>query len=348
MKNKKHTKAQIKKPSSLRKKVTLMFKVLLVFGLLYFLAKKGFISVQSMQQAFLQWQKMVPAMTALAVAAFLGVIRWQWLLKAQNIHLDWLRTFQLTFIGNFFNIALPGAVSGDFVKAFYVGKEVKGQRARAFGSILFDRVAGLSALVLVSAGALITDLGSFLHTPLISGIRVVLGVGAASVIFFYTYLFLVREKHDPVLRILKGTEKRFPRTSSLTRIYESLRHYHHHRWTVTKVLLISILIHLTVGWGCLYFAQALGDLDISLRSLYVVVPIGLLITAVPVAPAGVGTGNVAFLYFFQLIHSERGADVYSLVALTNILIGFIGGMIYFRFRSEHSSFDLDSLQASEA
>ena len=51
-------------------------------------------------------------------SAFLGPIRWQLLLRAQGIKLSMGRTAQLTLIGNFFNIALPGAVSGDFVKAF--------------------------------------------------------------------------------------------------------------------------------------------------------------------------------------------------------------------------------------
>src|SRR5690242_11994461 len=99
--------------STLKKRVTLFIKLSFVFGLLYFLAQKGFISVQATQNALKQWQKIVPAVGFMFFAAFLGVIRWQWLLQAQNIHLSLMRTFQLTFIGNFFNIALPGAVSGD-------------------------------------------------------------------------------------------------------------------------------------------------------------------------------------------------------------------------------------------
>jgi len=100
-----------------------------------------------------------------------------------------------------------------------------------------------------------------------------------------------------------------------------------------KVLVASILIHLTVGWCCLNFAQALGEFQLSLGSLYIVVPLGLLITAIPVAPAGVGTGNLAFLYLFHLIGSERGADVYSLFALTNIVLSSIGGLVYLRYKS---------------
>ena len=61
-------------------------------------------------------------------ATTLGILRWQWLLKAQNINLPIMRTAQLNLIGAFFNLALPGAVSGDFVKAFYIGKDIPGQK----------------------------------------------------------------------------------------------------------------------------------------------------------------------------------------------------------------------------
>jgi len=300
----------------LQKKGILLLKFLLVVGLLTFLAKRGFISIQATHQALQQWQKIVPAIGLLFCCTFLGVSRWKWLLEAHQIHLSWGRVFQLTMVGNFFNIALPGAVSGDFIKAFYIGKEMKGHKSKAFGSILFDRVAGVSALVLVSAGALAAGLTSFLNSPLFSAIQVLIELAATCVILFYTYLFLVREKGDPLLRFFRSLEKKCTPIGTLTRIYA-----------------LSVLIHLVTGWSCLTFAQALGDSNLPLLAAYVVVPLGLLVTAVPIAPAGIGTGNIAFLYFFHLIGSERGADIFSLYALTNIFIGAIGGLIYFRFKS---------------
>ena len=133
----------------------------------------------------------------------MGIFRWNWLLKAQSIHLPLRRVAQLTFIGGFFNIALPGAVSGDFVKAFYVGREIPGQRARAFASILFDRVAGVSALVLVSAVAMLLAHASDSAPQLFAPVQFSVILGAVCVIVFYAYLFLVKERHDPVLILLK-------------------------------------------------------------------------------------------------------------------------------------------------
>jgi uncharacterized protein (TIRG00374 family) len=323
-----------------RSRLTALFKLVFVAGLLYFLSQKGFLSLQETRRAFRQWDQLLPGMLAFFVTTLLGVVRWNLLLRPQRIHLSWSKVFQLTLIGNFFNIALPGAVSGDFVKAFYVGREVRGQRARAFGSILFDRVAGLSALVLVAAGAMIVGFGEFRHSRLFAGTKLFVVTAGACVLAGYTYLFLVREHHDPVLRGFRWLESRVPRAASLTRIYEGLRHYHNHRLVVLEVLAVSIVIHLLVGWACYRFASALGESYLPLLGIYVVVPLGLLVTAVPVAPAGVGTGHAAFLFLFGLLGSRRGADVYTLVALTNILIGAMGGLVYLRFRSHEPAPEL--------
>ncbi len=308
------------------------FKGLFVVLLLYFLFKQGFLSVEVTAQALRKWDRVLPAVLASAVAMGLGIIRWQYLLRAQSIRLSWGRVAELTLVGNFFNIALPGAVSGDLVKAVYVGKDAHTNKAKAFGSILFDRVAGLSALVMVSAGALLLGIENFLHAPVLAGIGLLLGVSAGAVVLFYAYLFMVRERHDPMLKLFRWMENKFSKLSALTKIYESLRHYHGHRWTVIQVLGISVLIHLLVGFSCFQLVQAVDDSAFSLMSIYLVVPLGLLVTAVPVAPAGVGTGNLAFLYLFHLIGSERGGDTYSLMALMNIAFGTIGGVVYFRLK----------------
>jgi len=317
-----------------KKRLTFVTKILFISGLLFFLAKKGFISIQATSQALSQWEKIVPCVIAMFFSTLLGILRWQWLLQAQNIHLPLIRTVQLNLIGSFFNLALPGAVSGDFVKAFYIGKDIPGQRSRAFGSIFFDRLAGLSALVFLSAGAILVGFRSYSDSRLFAGIQTLLVISAVVVFIFYAYLFLIKEHHDPLLHIVRRLEQKSPRFGSITRIYESLRHYHNHKSTVLKVLMLSLLIHIIIGCCCYNLAMAIQPHSLSLLAVFIVVPLGLLVTAVPIAPAGIGTGNVAFLYFFNLIQFIRGADVFSLYALWNIMIGVVGGVIYFRFKSK--------------
>lgn len=322
----------------MKKYLQLVLKIAVVVGLLVFLSKKGFLSLQDTRRAFDNWQNIAFSFGIIIFCAALGALRWQWLLQAQGIRLGFFRTCELTFVGNFFNIALPGAVSGDFIKAFYVGREVPGQRARAFGSILFDRVAGLSVLMLISAVAMPFGRNSFSSVVndggLMSTVKPFITIAGTGFLCFYIYLFAVHESIDPILIGLRKLHNALPKAQAITRIYESIRHYHHHRGTVAKVFFLSLFIQALVGLSILSFARALGEDSLSVGGVYMLFPLGLLVTAIPVAPAGVGTGHAAFAGLFKLLGSSSGANIFTLYAMAQILVGALGGLVYLRFRSE--------------
>ncbi|MEK7689966.1 MAG: lysylphosphatidylglycerol synthase transmembrane domain-containing protein [Bdellovibrionota bacterium] len=332
--------------SRMRKWLKGLTKVGLVVGLIYWLVQRGAISAEETRKAFERWDLLAEAYGIFILTTCLGILRWQWLLRAQNIQIPLLRTAQYNMIGTFFNVALPGAISGDFVKAFYIGNEVKNRRGHVFGTIVFDRVAGLSALVFVAAGTLVFGVSRFRGTPLFGGIQVFVAISAAVVVVGYVYLFLVNERRDPVLKFFQVMQAKYEKVGSLTRIYEGMRHYHHHRLTVVRVLALSVVIHLLIAVAFSRLGLAMGEENIELLELFVVVPMGLLVTAVPVAPAGVGTGHAAFLALFALLGSKRGADVFSLYALMCFLTGAIGGLIYLRFRGPPRSFSGGSASRS--
>ncbi len=324
----------------MRKHLKTAVKVIIVFGLLYFLGQKGFISVEATGRAFQRWDLLLPAFLMMSASTILGILRWRVLLAAQDIHLPFLRVAELGLVGNFFNIALPGAVSGDLVKAFYVAKEVDGARAKGFGSILFDRVAGVSALVLVSATSLLASFDRFQGTALLTGIQVFVGTAAAGVVAFYGYLFTFKDRHDPMMRLFEWLSKRVSAFGSILRIYQGIKTYRSRAGAVGVALLLSMAIHLIVCACAVLYLKALGVEGMSRTAVFVVVPLGLLVTAIPLMPAGVGTGHAAFLWLFTFLGTDRGADVFSLVAFYNILFGMIGGLVYLRFRAKDPSIDL--------
>lgn len=319
-----------------------ILKFLLVVGVFYLLSKKGLISFSATAKAFDRLDLVLPAFALQFSTSVFSIIRWQWILQAQKVNLPWLRTIQLIMIGTFFNTALPGAVSGDLVKAFYVAKEVPASeghtqsiRGRVFGSILFDRILGLAALVLVSASAVVWNWSDVGHSPLLKGIQAFMVTAALCVIAFFSYLFLMREKHDPVLRFLKWCEHKNKKAGSFLRVYEGVRHYHFHRWVTTKGLLLSLGNHIFVATACYLFAQALGEDFVQLGPVMIVVPLGLLVTAIPVLPGGVGTGHAAFAALFALFGSQRGADVFSLFILSQLMLSAIGGVVYLKFKAKN-------------
>ena len=72
-----------------------------------------------------------PEILALKVAVLvlivvpLATFRWWLLLQAIGLPVKPKQAFLLTCIGNFFNTTLPGAVTGDVIKGYYVIKAQK-------------------------------------------------------------------------------------------------------------------------------------------------------------------------------------------------------------------------------
>ncbi|MBN21781.1 MAG: hypothetical protein CL678_10905 [Bdellovibrionaceae bacterium] len=328
---------------SMKSKITHTLKISFVIVVLVFLGQKGFISLEATQRAFQNTSSIAIAYCAFLSTTFLAMYRWNLLLKAQKIHLSLHKVFQLTLIGMFFNIALPGAVSGDIVKAIYVGKEAPGKRAYAFSSILFDRVAGVSALILISAFSLIFGSKSDLGDELFNTLQWLVGGLGAGVILFFLYWLAVKKEKDPAYLLLKKIEIKNKVFHSIFRTYDGLRAYQQERKTVFISLAISALIHICVIIGFKFLTQALG-LELPWMGLFAVVPLGLLFTAIPILPAGVGTGHAAFIALFQLLGSERGADTFNLFVLTNIALGLIGGLVYLRFKSSGIALNAEEME----
>jgi uncharacterized protein (TIRG00374 family) len=320
--------------SSLFQSLRKPLKFALIGGLIVLLIKNGILSVSAVDlgRALSQWKFIIPATLTFVLAMLVGVTRLYWVLKAQSIQISWLKFFQLQMIGIFFNIALPGAVGGDLVKTFYFGKEAPGSRATAFGGILFDRFAGLAGLVLLSGLALVFGLREFLGTPVVVGIEVATGIAATGFAAFFCFLFLVPESADPLSKVLESLTLRIPRLSPLLEVYKSIGNFRNCRLLVVGVLGVSIILHLLECAGCLFLLKAFGEFQMSLVALCVAVPLAKLVSAIPVLPGGVGTGHVAFFYFFSLLGSQRGADVFTVFLLYQILFALAGGLVYLCFK----------------
>lgn len=321
----------------MRPNVKLGIKFLLVIGLFAVLIERNVISLSALKGSLERWPFLLAAFGVGSVCQVLGMWRWQVLLGAQGIRLKFRRVVELCFVGNFFNVALPGAVSGDVVKAILVASDAPGKRARAMSSIFFDRVVGVSCLVMVGAVSLACLWGTPEANRLLGSIRVFLVVSGLGVVAFYGYLFALAGGKDPVFRLLKWTASKVRAAGSFVRIYEGIHEYQSRRGTVFLSIAQSISIHVLMVVQYVLLARALGETQLDVLGMGVVVPLGLLVTAVPLLPGGVGTGHAAFLFFVRLLGSDRGADLFNLGLVFVLIYAAIGGVVYLRFKKSEQS-----------
>ena len=190
--------------------LTLM-KMGIVTAILYYLIQSGRLNFERLlllmdSPGILMMMYLILILAVVPMAT----LRWWLLLRAIGLKVEPKRTFLLTWIGNFFNTTLPGAITGDVVKGYYVIRSEKEEgRTRAFMTLLIDRFVGLFGLVVMAFIALIFNLEliwkqSSLH-PLAWSIT---GLFGATLIFYIIALYPFAEGRDPFIdQGLPGIQK---------------------------------------------------------------------------------------------------------------------------------------------
>jgi len=332
------------KKSNLKKIIAFILKLSFVITLCFYLFKKGYVSLSDTKTALFQFNYIIPAFAFLMICTVLGIFRWKYLLQTQQIILPTSRIFKLGLIGNFFNVALPGAVTGDIIKAVYTSKEAPDKRAYALSSILFDRFIGVSALILISFFSVLFSFFSASSKTLPAPF-VLFVAGLGSLIFlFFIYLFLIPNNRDPIYKLLSKFKNKHNIINSLLRVIDGIKIYSVDKKCFAITLMISFIIHFLVISTVMLFLFSFGKMDLPFIEVMIVVPVGLLLIAVPISPGGVGTGHAAFLGVFHLIGFDRGADVFTLFFIFKLFEGFVGAIVYLQFKA-HITLPKDTVTA---
>ncbi|MDP6579512.1 MAG: lysylphosphatidylglycerol synthase transmembrane domain-containing protein [Vicinamibacterales bacterium] len=308
--------------------VTTALKAIFIVAIFTVLIRQDLLSLGAIETAISRWPWVVGGWACMTGGVLIGTVRWHFLIHAQDIPIPLRRTVQSVFVGLFFNVFLPGTVSGDLVKGYYVARAVPGHIAATVSSVLFDRVAGLTGLVALATIALLVggrgEWAGRLGDPIALAV-----VGAAvGIAVLFAALLGLSEDRDPILKILRRLAGRLPFLISPLRVFEGLRVYHAKRRITLASIVVSVVAHgfFVAAWVCYVRAMALEGIPAA--ALFVVVPVGMLVASIPIGPAGIGTGHAAFLAIFALLGSDRGADLFNLVLVFQFILAGIGGLVY--------------------
>ena len=140
----------MKESSSHKAALWIIARLAAVIMIFIFLIYFEMLDFQKVQQMLFQWWT-----AAAAICFWTGVIvltfRWQILLIAVGIRPGIKIVIRLSFIGYAFSTIIPGAVSGDIIKAYYIVKRRSNKRTVAATTILLDRALGLFTMLLTAA-----------------------------------------------------------------------------------------------------------------------------------------------------------------------------------------------------
>ncbi|MGZ3743460.1 MAG: lysylphosphatidylglycerol synthase transmembrane domain-containing protein [Pseudobdellovibrionaceae bacterium] len=303
-------------------------KIAFSVGLIYWLVQSGKLNFKALSN-LLQPEYLIPGFLLTAGNMYLTSERWRLLLQTQSHHLSSWKTFKLTMIGIFFNFAVPGGVGGDIVKAFYFTKDYPESKMTAATSVLMDRVLGLYSMIVMAFLAMIFD---WEHVQANSSLHFLwVGILTLLLIASLSFSLVFSQKIYDHGSFKRGLEK-LPLHEKTIRIYESIHLYGRNYKNLIGSISISLLAQSLSILFMILAGRASGlGAEMPWSTYFLVAPLGSMATAIPISPAGVGVGQAAFYFLFNLYigySTDLGPTVVTAYQVAQFLFGLLGAFFY--------------------
>ncbi len=304
-----------------------LLKVVVSIGLIAFLFYKI-----SPAHLFAQLRNVEPGRLAAATAVFfvsvvLGAYQWHRLLRAGGVDLPFGKTFEVYFVGIFFNNFLPAGVGGDAMKIYDVTK-VGHDPHLVLAVTVLDRVIGIAGLCILALVASFILLGGpglenlYLYILIFIGcVAPVLALvlnrrlsRAVRRLFCRITFWGLGGRFDIVFRHLGGYRKLRPLLAQLTAL-------------AMAVQFLRVVTHILTG-------QALGlsFTPTNFLQFFVFVPLLGLLMILPISINGLGVREGAGILLFTQIGFTNGqALLMELITYAiMVVVSFLGGFFFFR------------------
>jgi uncharacterized protein (TIRG00374 family) len=295
-------------------------------AILVYLAKSGIITFGALTKLIVAWP-----ITLAAIAVFLGdillmALRTSWLFRPLGMRLTVLSSMQLTLVSVFFSTFLPGAGGGDIVKLYYATKENQGRRTEVATVLIFDRVIGFFAMLILPFFFVPFFLPLIRAVPMLRSILILI----ASISGALLATFLLCSFNQSIRDFLARESLPLPRSRKRAyRVLETIRTYSRRPGTLLGALALSLVANLSVIAITVLAVLALDSASLASK-MYLVIPIGHIVNGLPLTPGGLGVGETAFNALFELTGLHGGAETLLCWRVWKAMVGLLGLVIYIR------------------
>jgi uncharacterized membrane protein YbhN (UPF0104 family) len=309
-------------------------------GLIYWLVNSGKLDFTLLSDVIKDPTKLLICGFGMLLVLMLANFRYSIILSHKSlIRIPFLRLLKYNWIGMFFNSVLPGSVSGDFVKIFYIKNEDKSLSNKfMLGSVLIDRILGLFGLILslgfftifnyTELSALSLDIKKLLDLNLLLFTLVVLGLFS---LFYFQNLphkLLIPLQELPVLH------KILPK---LLLLWDELCEFKTKMVSLTIISIFLQIVSVIIFW---FLTKDFSQGDFDLKYALSIVPVGFVAISIPIAPSGLGVGHAAFHTLLEFVGIKNGADLFNIYFFMVLSFNLIGALPYL-FSKKISKKDLD-------
>ncbi|MCA1467328.1 MULTISPECIES: lysylphosphatidylglycerol synthase transmembrane domain-containing protein [Bradyrhizobium] len=272
----------------------------------------------------------VVALALIFVQTFVLNGRWELIMRALGVSLDWLAGWRILMTSLWFNQVLPSSVGGDAVRIWLL-RQRSVQWPEAVKGVAADRFTALIGLVVLMVAGL-----PFLLSR-VSNHAAILAIGGLTVAGVAGTLVLLTLDRLPKRFTALPAIASFVRFGTLVRflLLQSER----------RALLFgsALLIHLVTAAACYTLARGVGA-QLSVLDAGILIPPVVLLTAVPISISGWGVREGAMVACLGLagVSSEQALSVSLLLGAISVIIGLVGGVIWLA-SPERGSYSADKV-----
>lgn len=272
----------------------------------------------------------------MAMTIVLGVLRWRMVLRVHGLNLPWSRAAEISLVAHFFNSFLLGSTGGDLLKAYYAARETHHKKTEAVMTVFADRLIGLWAMLLFAGMMMVVNLWLLHEHGRLRAVAlaVLAMLGACTILAFLAFRGGVSKSWGGARDWLR----RLPKGEWLERSLESCREFGRQRFFLTRTLGISMALNAFCVLQVLVLCRGL-QIDVPVLALFLIVPIIICISAVPITPSGLGVRENLFVFLLAgptLQVPPTLALAVSLLAYAGSLFwSIVGGIVYVTFREKH-------------
>jgi uncharacterized protein (TIRG00374 family) len=234
--------------------------------------------------------------------------------------------FTSTFLGTF----LPASIGGDAVRAYRLSRDAV-SAADAVASVFMDRMIGVASILLLSLAGLL------LARDLASDGAVIAGLAVTTALCALTVLMIFSERISAWgARVATALPLASFRRAGQS-ILESVRRYARYHGQLFQVLLSSVAVQILRVVQAYCLGRALG-IDAGLAAYFAFIPMILLVMLLPVTINGLGTGQLAFVWFFSKAGvAAAPAFALSILFIALGIVGNVPGALIYAFKPSPSA-----------
>ncbi len=265
------------------------------------------------------------AVAVLLVVADRALMAYRWLVLLCIIEPaerpSFREVMRIFFVSSFLGTFLPASVGGDAVRVYSMAQlNVRGSDAVA--SVFMDRMLGVASLFVMAA------VGLLLARDLAANTTIVLSLAVAASVCLVTLAVVFSGR---VARGVSALLTPLPAAwrGAADRVLDSIRRYAAYHGRLANVLAGSIAVQILRVVQAYFLGLGLA-IALPLPAYFAFVPLILLVMLLPVTFNGIGTSQVAFVWFFGRagVPAAQAFTLSVLFVALGVVGNLPGGLLY--------------------